>query len=1489
MSLGLLPKVDLEEKVYRIDYSLPSPGAPDVSEVGTKQAANIQQYSKFFVRTHPMLKEEHKIQGELNSLIKELTDASGLPEKCISVSLFKGPHPEAFILHHKGEAVISDTLLEMLDYRKDLVLGVLGHELGHVLLRHEFTKKLITQEVVDPAKSKINNYEHEYQSDRIAAILLNRLGYSPGALKEALERINAHYTGSAEEVQMQRNDMTWVVNSHPFISRRVIALERLSRFLPGKDTQKQHSYLTEISCEDFESSALGELRSSDFHHDLSCYGLDKLLKEDRLPNYVPEQIAKSNNFMVLIDPIWGQVDRESEEIFDEKIIGESFLLLTPEEYSGLATALRDVEYNVFPIDYLPEEVNEFAPEDKKGIDLWWEQSAFMISSKAGCSDIISDISEYSPEACRLLLKKFPIRKFLNELIPINNYETVTGDWGEEESMLRNSPDIISLEVKSLTSLLFSRAFEKEMDSIEGIERTLQFIQNFRTNEGFYLPYTNSRLLINTRDMFDKGDSEDKNRIVEIVNEYFYDMCAGQFSEAFVAAHSILKSIDDWLIEEGRKGEIFFGLAKEKYEGKLSTSLQAICKDEDAKREDIRKFLEENIPYNFMPDNLTKSSYEIMKNLHHSPTHDTAREADPSVAARLMDEEEFLENFYGKGRDNYRKTKYGVVDRNISELRNIFNLWHRAGYKKDLNEIEEGTEKVDFLLETLRAKSSLRDKLIAKSLGWKLRYVEDITNIQDEINELEDIHLISKLSESFSNDLLTLACSQRLWSIKENKNLYEEIPNIRKEEVDEMLSDVPPELADKELKTLLCCFPNPSYVRDDLLRGFIDEAPDEESTLSLSALLSEPPPGVAKSRTTGVVALSESLLDSISKLSAIDKQEVLLYLLGHNLFYSGISMMVSDSFRFGDEISDKMISERREYALYNADDLREKVRNEVRERLAEDYEDYADYEGYTTHMDNMGFTEKEIREEFFALKAAEEMYQDTADEDSYESEVDHSEDLKFIVTKPDAIILLSKASGIPVDVLFKQQRNLTTRREQRDLLYFTLFGPSGILAINRESQFLRAASETIVGQVKFNDDMKAEEKKGLEDLLSYALEHCPDYKLPDLFLDTWYLTTEENRSLPQLVAKLMQQYGSTLIKAGQYLSTQTTSLPQEWTSAFRGMTDQNRLAEKTLLYEQVYSNYGKDHPFKTLGRKLGEGSMAAVYAGELQDESKVAVKILHPNMRKEVEDDVHFLDKIVGFVNGNREVYKVTLPNNLAEVVRLQMKDEVSLLKEAENNKAFSKILPKRYNGVQFHLPKIVNEHSSNDFLVMEMGEGISLDDRVAIEDQGFDEKDVRSSVGLEIFRQILSEDKHQADPNLGNFKLSSANGNTPVVSWLDTGNLGSLDKKDRKLLKNLVYEVSKGRTKKLPSIMNQLVKGEEEKVESLDLINCWVAGISFENFSLDNVEKLFINFLDLCHDNGFVLEEKWVSLLRTIGLTKPLLKDVDPTKVRKFLGRHMVF
>jgi ubiquinone biosynthesis protein len=347
--------------------------------------------------------------------------------------------------------------------------------------------------------------------------------------------------------------------------------------------------------------------------------------------------------------------------------------------------------------------------------------------------------------------------------------------------------------------------------------------------------------------------------------------------------------------------------------------------------------------------------------------------------------------------------------------------------------------------------------------------------------------------------------------------------------------------------------------------------------------------------------------------------------------------------------------------------------------------------------------------------------------------------------------------------------------------------------------------------------------------------------------------------PAQVRMALEELGPTFIKIGQILSTRPDILPESYIREFQKLQDDVKPESFDNVKAIVESQLGRkmEDVFSTFERKpTASASLAQVHCAVLKDGGRVAVKVLRPKVRESMLSDISILRRLAVFLKLAPQGH-VMNPREVAEELMEAAKHELDFLYEAQNINKFHE-----YN---MHIkyiktPKVYDEYTTSDILVMEYIEGIKIAETSRLEEEGYELKDISAKLVANYIKQIFEDGFFHADPHPGNILIT---GNK--IAFVDFGMMGCISKSIRgkfnTFLKGLAERnidlitktilkigVKKGNVniKKLHSDVEQIYNNYVEE----SFYNIELTEMLDEMFTAEHVFKL-IGFIKMVFDSPF--------------------------------------
>ncbi len=286
----------------------------------------------------------------------------------------------------------------------------------------------------------------------------------------------------------------------------------------------------------------------------------------------------------------------------------------------------------------------------------------------------------------------------------------------------------------------------------------------------------------------------------------------------------------------------------------------------------------------------------------------------------------------------------------------------------------------------------------------------------------------------------------------------------------------------------------------------------------------------------------------------------------------------------------------------------------------------------------------------------------------------------------------------------------------------------------------------------------------------------------VYLNPWNWFRREKLTRGEALRKTLEQLGPIFIKFGQALSTRPDILPSDIAMELCKLQDNVPPfpSEQALaIIEAAFGRSAYDVFADFDANVLASASMAQVHAATLVTGEDVVVKILRPNMRKIIEQDIAILHTIAGLADRYWSESKRLKPKEIVYEFERSLFDELDLQREAANGGQ----LRRNFNHSSLlYIPEIYWDYVRENVLVMERIYGIPVSDVATLKEYGVNIKKLAER-GLEIFfTQVFRDCFFHADMHPGNIFVSKSHLEEPQYICIDFGIIGTLNDKDKRYL-----------------------------------------------------------------------------------------------------------
>jgi predicted unusual protein kinase regulating ubiquinone biosynthesis (AarF/ABC1/UbiB family) len=357
----------------------------------------------------------------------------------------------------------------------------------------------------------------------------------------------------------------------------------------------------------------------------------------------------------------------------------------------------------------------------------------------------------------------------------------------------------------------------------------------------------------------------------------------------------------------------------------------------------------------------------------------------------------------------------------------------------------------------------------------------------------------------------------------------------------------------------------------------------------------------------------------------------------------------------------------------------------------------------------------------------------------------------------------------------------------------------------------------------------------------------------------------------------------LIKLGQFLSTRVDLLPERAITILRTLQDEVPPAPFDQIVEVIESELGKpiEEVFSVLERTCtAAASLGQVHRAVLASTGEtVAVKIQRPHIEHAVKLDLRALRWVIWGIT------RLVGPNNVIDLrgfyyeFERTVYEELDYVREAANAKRFQALFK---DDPTIGIPLVYDEYVSRRLLVLEWVEGITIDDRAALEASGIDRRELAKCTVNAYFYQFFEIGFFHADPHPANLLVTAGvDGDAPMVTLVDFGMVGSYTQPMRHAMKEAFLAVLSRDAGSLVLALSELgFVGERANPASLEralsrLLDRY-SGITLGEVEEEGLASILQDIGHLLYGQPLRIPAQFALTGRAIGLLMGVATELDP-------------
>ncbi len=267
---------------------------------------------------------------------------------------------------------------------------------------------------------------------------------------------------------------------------------------------------------------------------------------------------------------------------------------------------------------------------------------------------------------------------------------------------------------------------------------------------------------------------------------------------------------------------------------------------------------------------------------------------------------------------------------------------------------------------------------------------------------------------------------------------------------------------------------------------------------------------------------------------------------------------------------------------------------------------------------------------------------------------------------------------------------------------------------------------------------------------------------------------------------LQELGPIFVKFGQILSTRRDLMPPDIAVELSLLQDRVAPFDGETARRIVEASLGQDireafEHFDTT--PLASASIAQVHAARLPGGREVVVKVLRPDIEKQIDGDIALLGSVAALVERAHPNADKIRPREIVREVQATLAAELDLQREGANASVIRRFWMGKdgKDSPDLYVPDVIWSHTAERVLTLERVYGIPSDDIAALDAAGID-RSALAAKGVRVFyTQVFRDNFFHADAHAGNIWVDSdpARKDNPRFIAIDFGIVGQLSSEDQ--------------------------------------------------------------------------------------------------------------
>ena len=360
--------------------------------------------------------------------------------------------------------------------------------------------------------------------------------------------------------------------------------------------------------------------------------------------------------------------------------------------------------------------------------------------------------------------------------------------------------------------------------------------------------------------------------------------------------------------------------------------------------------------------------------------------------------------------------------------------------------------------------------------------------------------------------------------------------------------------------------------------------------------------------------------------------------------------------------------------------------------------------------------------------------------------------------------------------------------------------------------------------------------------------------------------------PEKLRLILEDLGPTYIKLGQIMSTRSDILPQAYCDELMKLRSDVPPMPFEEVIEVIETSYKQswNEVFESIEKEcLGSASIAQVHRAKLITGENVVIKVQRKGIYDVMKRDIGLMHKAVRLMPTRRLSGVVDLDMILDELW-VVTQEEMNFMKEADSMEEFA-----RFNRdiEYFATPVLYRSYTTGRVLVMEYIDGIEIDDKEKLLENGYDLNEIGTKFVDNYIPQVLDDGFFHADPHPGNLRIRDGK-----IVWIDMGMMGRMSEHDRTLLKQAVEGIATGDISEIQDAVMAIgqFQGKPDPARLYDDLGMFMAQYGKMEMKDIDIAKILMELMEIMKKNHMAMPHGMTLLVRGLTQVEGVLAEISP-------------